>query len=342
MDLNVLYQCDNNYAPYTGVSMTSLFRRNKKCENIKVYILDDGINEENRKRLAATAEKYRRSIEFIAVSDIVEYIKSYNMPQYRGGYTTYLKLFAGNYFKNEGIEIERLLYIDSDTLILGDISELADIDMGNCILGMVCDSMTYKFKNKYIGADEKEQYFNAGMVLFDMKKWMEEDATEQIKEHLTNVRASYVNHEQDIINVLFRHRIMRLDQEYNFQPVHQIYTPAQYYKVFKQKNYYSEQELAQSRKNIRIYHIYRFIGVFPWDDNDVHPANTLFDKELKQSNWSDYKKKKKELPLYMKIERLIFKYMPKMVFLKVFQLANHIVYTRSNKKSYLESMEKCS
>ena len=50
MSLNILYQCDDNYAPYTGVSMSSLFRRNKNIEEINIYILDDGISEENKKK----------------------------------------------------------------------------------------------------------------------------------------------------------------------------------------------------------------------------------------------------------------------------------------------------
>lgn len=340
MDLNILYQCDNNYAPYTGISMTSLFRKNTKCDNIKVYILDDKINDENKEKLRNTANDYKREIDFIPVSEIVQYIKDSGMPQYRGGYTTYLKLFAGNYFKDIGADIERLLYIDSDSLILGDISDLMCIDMGNCMLGMVCDSLTYKFKNKYIGADENEWYFNAGMILFDMKKWIEEDAVGKIKKHLLTVRSSYANHDQDIVNVVFRHQIMKLEQKYNFQPIHAMYTPKQYYRVFKQKNYYSLEELLESSKDIRIYHTYRFIGVFPWDINDVHPANALFDAELKYSRWNGYQKNVKIIPFYMKIERLMFKYLPKMIFLKLFQSVNHVVYMRANKKSYLCSVNK--
>jgi len=340
MELNILYQCDNNYAPYTGISVTSLFRNNTKCEKIKVYILDDGIDGENRARLKNTAADYKREMEFIPAGEIVQYVKDSGLPQYRGGYTTYLKLFAGNYFKDKGVDMERLLYIDSDSLILGDISELMRLDMGNCILGMVCDSLTYKFKNKYIGADEDEWYFNAGMILFDMKKWIEEDAVGEIKTHLLTIRNTYANHDQDIVNVIFRHRIMKLEQKYNFQPVHAMYTPEQYYKVFKQKSYYSLEELSKSSKDIRIYHTYRFIGIFPWDANDVHPANALFDSELRHSRWADYQKKAKAVPLYMKIERLAFKHLPKAVFLKLFQSVNHAVYTRANKKSYLCSINK--
>ena len=37
MKINVLYGCDDNYAPYTGISMTSLFENNQS-EEIVVYL----------------------------------------------------------------------------------------------------------------------------------------------------------------------------------------------------------------------------------------------------------------------------------------------------------------
>ncbi|MDE6252653.1 MAG: glycosyltransferase family 8 protein [Lachnospiraceae bacterium] len=333
-NINILYQCDDNYAPYTGVSLTSLLRRNKKCDRIDIYILDDGIKKENKLKLIKTAENFGRGITFIDTKKIVQYIKSCNMPPYRGGYTTYLKLFVGNYFKDEGIDIERLVYIDSDTIILGDISELASIDMGDNVLAMVCDSLTFKFKNKYIGLKEEAPYFNAGFVLFNMKQWQNLNISDKIREHLVNKRAIYANHEQDILNAVLNKKIMKISPKYNFQPIHDIYTPKQYFRIYKQKNYYSVKELEEAKSDIRIYHTYRFIGVFPWDKNDVHPANALFDREVPYTEWKDFKKKKKDLPLYMKIERLMFKYLPRMVFLKIFQSVNHILYSYTNRKSY--------
>ena len=38
MQLNVLYGCDDNYAPYTGVSLLSLFENNKDIEEITIYL----------------------------------------------------------------------------------------------------------------------------------------------------------------------------------------------------------------------------------------------------------------------------------------------------------------
>ncbi len=337
MRLNILYQTDNNYAPYTGVSMTSLFERNKNIAEIFVYILDNKISEDNKRRMKQTAKTFGRTIEFIPANDVVEYIKQCDMPEYRGGYTNYLKLFAGNYFKTKNIDIDRLVFIDSDTLVLGDLSDLITMDLKNNLIAMVEDSLTYKFKNKYIGLEEDSPYYNAGFVLFDMKLWLEEDIITQIKSYVVNVRSSFTNHEQDILNVMFKDRILTISPKYNFQPIHDIYTPSQYYRIFKKKNYYSNEELNNAKKDIRIYHTYRFIGIFPWDDNDVHPANELFDNELYCSEWKNYKKKKKNLPGYIKLERVLYKYLPKMVFLKIFQMVNHVVYTKSNRKNYIMS-----
>lgn len=333
----MLYQCDDNYAPYTGVSMSSLFRRNEKIEEINVYILDDGISEENKKKLVTTAEKYRRRIEFIPTEDIVKYIKDCGMPKYRGGYTTYLKIFVSNYFTDKNIDIHRLIYIDSDTLVLGDISDLETIDMGKNIIAMVEDSVVYKFKNKYIGLKEDAPYFNAGFVMFDMKKWIANDITNKIKDHLINIRSSYANHEQDILNVVLKGKIKRLDPKYNFQPMHAVYTPKQYFRVYKRKNYYTDKELIDAKNDIRIYHIFRYIGIFPWDDNDVHPANKLFDEELRYTEWKDYKKKKKNLPFYMKFERILYKSLPKRMFIRIFMVINYIVNNKTNKLSYKNS-----
>lgn len=339
-NINILYQCDDNYAPYTGVSLTSLLRQNKKCDGIDIYILDDGIKKQNKLKLIKTAENFGRKVTFIDAKEIVGYIKSCKMPPYRGGYTTYLKLFVGNYFESEGIDIDRLIYIDSDTIILGDISGLASIDMGENVLAMVCDSLTFKFKNRYIGLKEEAPYFNAGFVLFNMKQWKNLNINEKIRGHLINKRAVYANHEQDILNVILNNRILKISPKYNFQPVHDLYTPKQYLRIYKQKNYYTEKELAEAKSDTRIYHTYRFIGVFPWDKNDVHPANALFERELAHSEWKDFKKKKKKLPLYMKIERLMFKFLPRMAFLMIFWAVNHILYSYTNRKSYKDNRSK--
>ena len=268
IEINILYQTDNNYAPYTGISINSLLRRHEKYKSINIYIIDNGIDNINKEKICDTVKKYNRNVYYIDARELVKYIKMYNMPKYRGGYTNYLKMFAGVYFSENNINIERLLFIDSDSLI-------------------------FRFKNKYIGLEEEDPYFNAGMVLYDMNKWLNEKALDKIKKHIQNIRASYVNHEQDILSSIFKGRILKMNPKYNFQPYHYIYDPETFLNIYKIKNYYTSSILKEAKEDIRIFHTYRFIGVFPWDDNDIHPANKFFDEELRYTEWKDYKKKRR-------------------------------------------------
>ncbi|MBR1842185.1 MAG: hypothetical protein IJ788_02800 [Oscillospiraceae bacterium] len=63
--LNILYACDDNYAPYTGISMTSLFENNKAQDVITVYCAGMQVSENNISKMKALAEQYGRNIVFL-------------------------------------------------------------------------------------------------------------------------------------------------------------------------------------------------------------------------------------------------------------------------------------
>ena len=60
--MNIVYASDNNFAEILGISMISLFENNSDCSEIVVYILDDGINEDNKAKLLFVAEKLLYSV----------------------------------------------------------------------------------------------------------------------------------------------------------------------------------------------------------------------------------------------------------------------------------------
>ena len=70
--LCVVYGSDDNYAKFMGISMYSLFETNTTFEEIVVYILDCGITQENKDRLAAVAEQWHREISFIDMRSAVD------------------------------------------------------------------------------------------------------------------------------------------------------------------------------------------------------------------------------------------------------------------------------
>ena len=55
--MNVAFSSDNNYVKQLEISMISLFENNKDM-NISVYIIDNGINNENKERLNNIVNNY--------------------------------------------------------------------------------------------------------------------------------------------------------------------------------------------------------------------------------------------------------------------------------------------
>lgn len=320
MKLNVLYQFDELYAPYAGISMTSLFENNKEAEEIVVYALVDHVNKPSIERLLATARQYGRKIEFIDTKNIVKMMKEVGIPKYRNSYTTNMKLFLP-YFIHD---IERIVYIDCDTIIAGPITNLMEIEMNNCPVGMVLDSLCGRHRCR-IGLKHTDGYFNAGVILIDYKKWVEEKCTDKILLHVKNVRAHYFAPDQDLINIILKGQIFRLDLSFNLQPIHKAFSFESYNRLFKKSVYYTGKEVKHAVKNPRIIHTFRFLGEFPWHQEENHPYTEIFDFYMKKSQWSDYQKAPSNQKGFLfKAERYLYKKLKPSIFLILFKWSYEI------------------
>ena len=320
--LNVLYQFDNKYAPYAGVSITSLLENNRDFDHICIYILENGVSEENKILFMKTAQKYQNcEIKVVETDALVAQMKQWDMPSYRGSYAANLRLFFDFLIEDD---IESLVYLDSDTIITGSLRNLVETDIENCALGMVVDSLGRKHK-KYLGLENEKYYYNSGVLLYNTKKWKELECSKRIAEHVKNVRSHYVSPDQDLLNVVLKGKISPLPTSYNYQPVYCLLTDQQYLRIFKKEGFYSKQEMQEARENVCIYHTYRFLGEFPWHKDNCHPNNNLFDYYLEKSLWSDYVKQDANTGAVMKLEKILFKILPHTVFFRIFRLIYDIM-----------------
>lgn len=183
LTLNVLYQFNNKYAPYAGVSITSLFENNQHFNKLVVYVFNDSldpINNENHKKLKELSNQYQREIIILDTEPLINIMEKTGIPKYRGSYSTNMKMFVSEILTDiEG----RLLYIDSDTIVSGKLDHLATLDMKGNYLAMVLDSVGQAHKYD-IGLGEESLYFNAGVILFDMEQWKRNCCMERIIEQI--------------------------------------------------------------------------------------------------------------------------------------------------------------
>lgn len=316
-EINVLYPFDNNYAPYAGISLTSLLENNQDAKSIHVNILGFDLSEETVAKFQNTVSKYDRKLTLIDQRPIDELIRTLNMPAYRGARVAIARLFVSMYMPRD---TGRLLYLDSDSIIMGGLTDLVNGNLDGNPVGMVCDSVARDYK-ELMGFKPEEDYYNGGMIVYDMFKWRENQCTERIIEHIKTVRNNYEALDQDLINIVLKGEIQRLDLRYNFQPFHLVYSPYTYLKVYGERGYYNEREIQSASENKAILHTFRYLGMFPWHKASIHPCRMEYLQYKQMSEWKQlepdpgYKK-----GAVMTMERLLYRIMPRIVFLRFFRL----------------------
>ena len=330
-ELNVLYAFDNNYAPFGGTSIFSLLENNKGIERIRLFVVMDNVSDENRRRLEKTVSDYGRELIIVDGAEFAKLMEKLGVPKYRGSYATHYRKFFHLFLPDDA---KRLLYIDSDSVVPGDLSDLLSFDFQGKCVAVVEDTLGGKYK-KLLGFKPDEIYFNAGVTYIDTVAWRERNYSDKLVDYIKNVRARFVNPDQDLFNMVLKNDTVLLPLEYNFMPAHRAYSDKAFFKCYPREGYYTEAEIEHARNNPKIIHAYRFLGEFPWHKGNCHPDNDIFDYYLRKSEWADYVKKPAQTSAIFKIEKLMYRCLPKGLFLHVFSK-----YTYSTIKKKNEQLQK--
>ena len=324
-EINVIYQFNEKYVPYAGVSITSLLINNAKAHDVNIYVLGEGITQASREKLERAVASLGGKIFFVETEHLLAEFAEMGMIPYRGAYSVYLRLFFTRLIDLAG---KRAVYLDADTIVDGDIMPLAEHDLGGRSIGMVLESITDDYKIM-IGMDRDREYYNSGMIVYDVDKWCGNDYCNRLLDHIKNVRSSYIG-DQDFINIVCSGDICRILPMYNFQPLHARYSERQYFSVYGRQPYYSMDEIKRSRDHAVVYHCYRWLGEFPWNAGNLHPFNDLFDKYLSMSEWKDYVKEKADTGFALKAEKMLYA-LPRGLFIRIFRAAHEMMLRQAEK-----------
>ncbi len=316
MTLNVLYCADNNYASFAGISMFSLLQSNRDMEIINVYFVGDNISDKNIQRLTETFEDFGegRNLIFIDAKEISEKLNKMSIRKYRNSNAANFRLFFEDFISED---VEKLLYLDCDTLVVGSLSGLLQLDLEDNAVAGVHDCLTGDYK-KFINIPDDKAYINSGVLLIDVKNWKAKRYKERMFEIIESGVAS-MNPDQDCLNRLFDNEVVILPPEYNLQPFHTAYSWKHFEKVLKPACYYSKEEVAAAVESPIIHHTYRFCGQFPWHKSSIHPLAGLWLDIKAQSRFAD-DAPIENTSMTFKIERVMYRLLPNIVFLRIFKL----------------------
>ena len=213
-EINVLYCFDNNFWRLAAVSITSLMNTQKKPENIVIHCMVAPHTHGMR--------KIRKIITGRGGKLVWRVIKPRENP-YRGyeysrwSPVIFYRLFAHRVFPH----LEKILYLDSDTLIQDDLTQLYNTDVSKYALGAVrdmaptevADNPNGKYVREFIADYLKHGlYINSGVLLLNLPRMRE------CEQDLLNVRTPLKYPDQDILNVGLDGKIRELPLKNNFIP----------------------------------------------------------------------------------------------------------------------------
>lgn len=215
--INIAFATDNNFVYPTLVSMTSVLENKNINSKINFYILlSDSIAKEDQQTLLNTQEDYEN-----CQVNIIDMKNSYREVSVVRHLSTaaYYRLKLPSLLPN----IDKILYIDGDTIAQQDLAQLYNIDIDNYYIAGVKDLDAFAIRgNEYvnqIGIKSCEQYVNSGVLLMNLKKMREDNLEEKFDEFI----AKYHNpehrigifHDQDVLNAVCYNHIYILPLKYN-------------------------------------------------------------------------------------------------------------------------------
>lgn len=275
--MNIVYASDNNFAEILGISMISLFESNRDCSEIVVYILDDGINEDNKAKLLFVAEKYDREIFFLDVSkiDVPEFVQSA-----RWSKSAFIRLFMRKILPSN---VKKVLYLDCDVIVMQQLDKLYDTNIDKYIAAGVQDCISSSYlRNLKLNNDDF--YCNSGILLINMEKWNENDFMLYYDKFKSVIKYP----DQDVINGIYSRKMLKLDLKYNCYTALYDFTYKDLMTFRKPKKYYSEEEVSKAKADPAIVHFTTsFLSLRPWIEGCKHPYVGEWLKYKAMSPWEN-------------------------------------------------------
>ncbi|WP_082252863.1 glycosyltransferase [Bacillus sp. FJAT-27251] len=213
--IRIVTVSNNTYAKHLAVMLNSLLKNKKSRNPIKIYVIDSNISKENKLQLKKITKKYKAKIFFKRVNPALYS----EFPTY--AYVTqetYYRISIPDFFK----KTDKVLYLDSDIIVKGDITKLWKTDISQYYLGAVEDPWikTGDPRNEDLLMPSDSKYFNAGVLLINLKKWRKHRIKNKIIEFIKTYSSNIKYCDQDALNAVLYDQWLPLDSKWNFQTPH--------------------------------------------------------------------------------------------------------------------------
>ena len=214
----IFFAIDDAYTPLLAVALQSLIDNASKNYYYCIKVLHTDVQENHVKQIKKY-ESENVNIEFVDLNYYINKVKDklYTRDYYTN--TTYFRLFLPELYP----QYDKVLYLDSDIIVVGDISELYNTDMGTNLVAAAPDDIIQKNKvfqdyaELVVGVAKYQHYFNAGVLLMNLDELRKFNFQEKFLYLLEKIKFA-VAQDQDYLNRLCKGRVTLVSHDWDVMP----------------------------------------------------------------------------------------------------------------------------
>jgi lipopolysaccharide biosynthesis glycosyltransferase len=263
-----LFCINSRYAKHAAVCIVSLLENNPTSFFDLVVVSTGDLGGEAlklRRTLSAYSNCALKTISFSPRDSIALPVRAHY------SIDNYTRLWVTEFFAES---VQKVLYLDSDMIVTGDIGGMWRADLGDAILGAV--TIPGSTRCPAFAIPEHYGYFNSGVLIMDLARWRQEGTFARLIDYLVANTDKIVDADQDVLNACLYDRRLALPYVYNaispfYFDQHPLGLP--------------ESEIAAVRTHARIVH---FNGASkPWSYLCRHPRRADYWRYRARTEWRD-------------------------------------------------------
>lgn len=210
--MNILITINKKYIKQVNILLNSIQYSNTK-ENFDIYVLHRDLEKSDLKIINNNLDLKRFQIHLIKITEK----EIHKFPVYEKRYPVeiYFRIFASKYLPQN---LERILYLDADTIVINPLKELYKTDFeGNYYIAAThVKKVLHKLNEIRLNIKEDEPYINTGVLLINLKALKNIPIEKEVKEFIKKNEKKLLLPDQDILVSIFGDKIKLVDSlKYN-------------------------------------------------------------------------------------------------------------------------------
>lgn len=250
--ISIVVVSDDYYSILLVAFLKSIEMNHKTDEIVDVYIIDDNISRKSVEKITNSLCLDKMVLNWIEMKDAIP--KDMNLPFVINSYpiNIFIRLLIPYFVPSH---LKKVIYFDVDMIMQDDISNLWKIDIGDFIVGAVSDTIGPVVRTigegvrnyAELGLNPDEKYFNSGLLVINIERWLEENITQNTLETITENKKYASLSDQYGLNVTIIGKWYEIDSTWSCFSVRNLANPSliHYFHrkpIFKEYSYNYKEE----------------------------------------------------------------------------------------------------